>query len=68
MKTTVASYRPGGNGDLVQTYDFFKNNPDPAVVAKVFGIPWESAFDNLPPVRPKEQEKPADDRGEDGKN
>lgn len=66
-KTTVESYRRDGRGNLVQTYDFFKDNPDPAAFAKVFGVPWESAFDNLPPRGPEEPERPKrDDPGKDG--
>lgn len=64
VKTTIASYQRDRRGNLVQTYDFFKDNPDPAVAAKVFGIPWESAFDNLPPSRPRQPER--DETGEDG--
>ena len=64
VKTTVASYQRDRRGNLVQTYDFFKDHPDPADVAKVFGIPWESAFDNLPPPRPREPRR--DEPGKDG--
>lgn len=48
-RTTVASYAPDGKGGMRETYNYFRDHPNPADVARVFGIQYESAFDNLPP-------------------
>lgn len=56
VRTKIASFQPDGKGGLVQTFDYFKDRPHPEDVAGVFGIPFESAFKNLPPRRPQGQQ------------
>ena len=57
VRTTIASFRRDGKGGLVQTFDFFKDNPRPEDAARAFGVPFESAFDKLPQPRPKKPDE-----------